>query len=153
MTTVDPSTTTIQPPKPNYLADEAQLAAAAFLARYSGRTLDAYRHDLRGYFQWASDIDLGVLEATRPHVELYRSFLEERGLAASTMTGDCPRYVASTASLTSTAGSPPTRPSTSGVLRCARATLEVLTARSWACSSSPPSAMTVITPPLPYCWG
>ena len=41
MTTVDPCTTTIQPPKPNYLTDEALLAAAAFLARYSGRTLDA----------------------------------------------------------------------------------------------------------------
>jgi hypothetical protein len=26
--------------------DGAQLAAAAFLARYSGRTLDAYRYDL-----------------------------------------------------------------------------------------------------------
>ena len=34
--------------------DEAQLAAAAFLARYSGRTLDAYRHDLRGFFQWSA---------------------------------------------------------------------------------------------------
>ena len=49
MTTVEPTTTTIQPPEPNYLGDEAQLAAAAFLARYSGRTLDAYHHDLRGY--------------------------------------------------------------------------------------------------------
>jgi|GEM_PF-6543408 len=29
------------------LFDEAQLAVAAFLARYSGRTLDAYRFDLR----------------------------------------------------------------------------------------------------------
>ena len=28
------------------LFDEAQVAAAAFLARYSGRTLDAYRYDL-----------------------------------------------------------------------------------------------------------
>jgi len=28
------------------LFDEAQLAVAAFLARYSGRTLDAYRFDL-----------------------------------------------------------------------------------------------------------
>jgi hypothetical protein len=28
--------------------DEAQLAAVSFLARYSGRTLEAYRHDLRG---------------------------------------------------------------------------------------------------------
>jgi hypothetical protein len=35
--------------------DEAQLAAAAILARYSGRTLDAYRHDLRSFFQWTSD--------------------------------------------------------------------------------------------------
>jgi hypothetical protein len=26
--------------------DEGQVAAAAFLARYSGRTLDAYRYDL-----------------------------------------------------------------------------------------------------------
>jgi hypothetical protein len=28
-------------------ADEAELAAAAFLARYQGRTLDAYRYHLR----------------------------------------------------------------------------------------------------------
>lgn len=31
--------------------DEAELAAAAFLARYQGRTLDAYRYDLRAFFQ------------------------------------------------------------------------------------------------------
>jgi hypothetical protein len=30
-----------------HAVDAAQLAAAAFLARYSGRTLDACRHDLR----------------------------------------------------------------------------------------------------------
>ncbi len=30
--------------------DEAELAAAAFLARYQGRTLDAYRYDLRAFF-------------------------------------------------------------------------------------------------------
>lgn len=35
--------------------DEAELAAAAFLARYRGRTLDAYRYDLRAFFQWAAD--------------------------------------------------------------------------------------------------
>jgi integrase/recombinase XerD len=65
--------------------DEAQLAAAAFLARYSGRTLDAYRHDLRAFFQWASDNQLLVLNATRPHIELYRAAMEARGLAASTI--------------------------------------------------------------------
>ena len=30
--------------------DEAQLAAAAFLTRYSAQTLNAYRHDLRSFF-------------------------------------------------------------------------------------------------------
>ena len=65
--------------------DEAQVAAAAFLARYSGRTLDAYRFDLRTFFQWASDVGLTVLEAKRLHIELYRSAMEQRGLAPSTI--------------------------------------------------------------------
>jgi len=65
--------------------DEAQLAAAAFLARYSDRTLDAYRHDLRYFFQWAADQHLDVLAATRTHIEIYRSTTEQRGLAASTI--------------------------------------------------------------------
>jgi hypothetical protein len=43
---IDSRRSTIQPPEPEYLVDDAQLAAAAFLARYSGRTLEAYRHDL-----------------------------------------------------------------------------------------------------------
>jgi site-specific recombinase XerD len=62
-----------------------ELAAAAFLARYSGRTLDAYRHDLRTFFQWSNDVGLEVLDATRAHIELYRSALEQRGLAAATV--------------------------------------------------------------------
>jgi len=65
--------------------NEAELAAVAFLARYSGRTLDAYRHDLRSYFTWAATSALEVLAATRPHVELYRHHMEQRGLAASTI--------------------------------------------------------------------
>jgi integrase/recombinase XerD len=68
-----------------FAPDEAQLAAMAFLARYSGRTLDAYRHDLRNLFQWAADHNLAVFEATRTHLELYRTSMEERGLAASTI--------------------------------------------------------------------
>jgi hypothetical protein len=78
MTTIETTTTTVQRPEPEYFADEAQLPAAAFLARYSGRTLDAYRQDLRGFVQWTADVSLAVLEATRPHIELYRSSLEER---------------------------------------------------------------------------
>ena len=85
MTTIDTATTTLELPTDDFVVDDAQLATAAFLARYSGRTLDAYRHDLRGFFQWAADHDLPVLAATRPHIELYRSWMEERGLAASTI--------------------------------------------------------------------
>jgi integrase/recombinase XerD len=83
-TLVTPASTTLSHDDIRPL-DEAELAAAAFLARYGGRTLDAYRHDLRTFFQWAADVGLAVLEATRPHIELYRSALEARGLAPSTI--------------------------------------------------------------------
>jgi hypothetical protein len=36
-------------------------------------------------FEWAADHGLAVLAATRTHVELYRTWMEERGLAASTI--------------------------------------------------------------------
>ena len=85
MTSIDTTSTLIQAPDSGYAVDPVRLAAAGFLARYSARTLDACRHDLRGYFQWAAGVGLDVLEATRPHIELYRGWLEERGLAASTI--------------------------------------------------------------------
>src|SRR2546421_4319145 len=81
---VPPESTTRSPNDIRSL-DEADLAAAAFLARCRGRTLDAYRHDLRTFFQWAADVGLVVLDATRPHIELYRTTLEQRALAASTI--------------------------------------------------------------------
>ena len=65
--------------------EEAHMAAAAFLARYSGRTLETYRFDLRSYFEWCDSVGLVVLEAKRPHIELWRAASEERGLAASTI--------------------------------------------------------------------
>ena len=70
---------------PGGTPSEDQLATIAFLARYSGRTLEAYRHDLKYFFQWAADHDLEVLAATRAHIEMYRSTMEQRGLAASTI--------------------------------------------------------------------
>lgn len=79
------SSSPIQNPEDQLGCDEAQLAAGSFLARYSGRTFDAYRDDLRGFFQWAADHDIGVLRATRPHIALFRAWLEERDLAASTI--------------------------------------------------------------------
>ena len=85
MTTIDSTATALQRLDADGAFDEAQLAAASFLARYSGRTLDAYRHDLRGFFQWSADVGLTVLAATRPHIELYRGWMEDRGLASSTI--------------------------------------------------------------------
>ena len=67
------------------LLDEAQLAAVAFLARYRGRTLDSYRADLRQFFQWSDSVGVPPLKATRAHIELYRAWLDQRGLAASTV--------------------------------------------------------------------
>jgi integrase len=65
--------------------DEAEPAAAAFLVRYQGRTLDAYRYDLRAFFQWAADDGLDILKATRPQIELYVRAMETRGPAATTI--------------------------------------------------------------------
>lgn len=70
MTTSSSAPLTVEVVDRGFVPDEAEVAAAAFLARYSGRTLDAYRHDLRGFFAWAAQVGLAVLEATRPHIEL-----------------------------------------------------------------------------------
>jgi integrase len=67
------------------LIDEAQLAAAAFLARYSGRTLESYRADQRQFFQWAADCGVAPLDATRAHLEVYRGSMAQRGLASATI--------------------------------------------------------------------
>jgi site-specific recombinase XerD len=85
MTTIESAVMTIRAPGGEYEVDEAQLAAVSFLARYNGRTLEAYRHDLRGFFQWATDHGIAVLEASRAHIELFRAWMEDRGLAASTI--------------------------------------------------------------------
>ena len=84
MTTRD-RTEVLDVPFQPFVPDEAELATVAFLARYSGRTLDAYRHDLRNLFHWAADHSPAVLEATLAHLELYRTSMEARGLAASTI--------------------------------------------------------------------
>jgi hypothetical protein len=52
MTSLHPTTQLLASWDEPISPDDAELAAVAFLARYSGRTLDAYRHDLRNLFQW-----------------------------------------------------------------------------------------------------
>jgi site-specific recombinase XerD len=64
----------------------AHLAAAGFLARYSGRTREAYAGDLRTYLAWCSARSLDVFAASRPHIEIYVRWLEEdRHLAPATV--------------------------------------------------------------------
>jgi hypothetical protein len=53
MTTITFTDAAVQTPFDDVAFDGAQLAAVSFLARYSGRTLEAYRQDLRDFFQWA----------------------------------------------------------------------------------------------------
>ena len=92
--------------------DEAQLAAVGFLARYSGRTLDAYRHDLRNLFQWAADHGLPGLEATRPTSRCTDRRWRNEGWQRRPSTDACPPRAASTVSPTSTAGLLRTLPNT-----------------------------------------
>jgi len=64
----------------------AHLAAAGFLARYSGRTRDAYAADLRTYLGWCAARSLDVFAVARPHIEVYVRWLEEdRHLAPATV--------------------------------------------------------------------
>jgi len=69
----------------NPTVSEAELAAVAYLTRHGGRTLDAYRHDLKGFFVWAESVVPEILKAERPHIEIYRRHMEDRGLAPSTV--------------------------------------------------------------------
>ena len=121
--------------------DEAEVAAAAFLARYQGRTLEAYRYDLRAFLQWAADDSLDILKATRPQIELYVRAMEARGLAATTT--DRRLSSASTASPTSTAVSPPTRPSTFAGPRSTPTTPAASAVPSSAGPGSKPSGSTM----------
>ncbi len=130
--------------------DEAELAAAAFLARYQGRTLEAYRYDLRAFFQWSGDAGLVILSATRAQIELYVRAMEGRGLAATTMdrrlSTVCGFY--RFAHIDGRIASNPAQYVRRGP-RSTPVTPAASTARSWAPYCSPPRASTTPMPRLP----
>ena len=71
------------PPLPPFAA--VHLAAAGYLARYSGRTRDAYTLDLKTFFAWCAERNTEVFAMTRPHLEIYVRWMEEqRGYAPAT---------------------------------------------------------------------
>jgi site-specific recombinase XerD len=88
-TTIQSAATTLRQPGVEFEFDEAQLAAVSFLVRYSGRTLEAYRHDLRGFFQWATDNRVVVLGANRAHIELFRAWMEDRSSGIQSIDSRC----------------------------------------------------------------
>jgi integrase/recombinase XerD len=67
------------------LVDPALLAAAGFLAGYTGTTRDGYTIDLKHWWTFCETNGLPVLEAKRAHLELYVRHLEEVGYARSTI--------------------------------------------------------------------
>ena len=75
------STAELVAPSPP-LFDEARIAVAGFLARYSGGTRVAYTSDLRMWLTWCASHGLSVLDAQRPHLELWARDMEEHQLLA-----------------------------------------------------------------------
>jgi hypothetical protein len=73
MITIEETARTVELQVGEFVIDDAQRAAVAFRARSSGRTLDAYRHDLRSD-PVGADGEPADLAATRPHIERYRLF-------------------------------------------------------------------------------
>jgi site-specific recombinase XerD len=60
-------------------------AVGGFLAGYSGHTRSAYQQDLRCFFGWCHQHNLGLLEVKRAHIELYARALEHQGKARATI--------------------------------------------------------------------
>ncbi|TFD27537.1 tyrosine-type recombinase/integrase [Cryobacterium cryoconiti] len=63
---------------------EEEIAAAAFLARYTGDTRTMYLADLRILFDWCAVNGINPLQASRVHLEFFARYLEEeRGNGAA----------------------------------------------------------------------
>jgi hypothetical protein len=62
------------------LFDEARLAVASFLARYSDATRVSYTADLRYWFAWCHECHLDVFSVRRGHLELWARMQEDAGV-------------------------------------------------------------------------
>lgn len=56
---------------------DVALAAAGYLAGYTGLTRVAYANDLRAFLQWCDDNHLHPFEAKRVHIEVFVRWLQE----------------------------------------------------------------------------
>jgi|SRR6266487_1649290 len=57
--------------------DQLRLAAAAYLARYTGSSRGHTKSDLRCYLTWCTGRSLDPLAARRPHLELCIRWIQE----------------------------------------------------------------------------
>ena len=84
MTDDRPTTQLITRERP--LFDEARLAIASFLARYSGATRVTTPRISGNWFAWCHEHHLAVFGARRGHLELWARMQEDAGLARSTVS-------------------------------------------------------------------
>lgn len=78
----------VQPPDDRLpdLATTADRVATAFLLGYSSPgTREGYARDLRAWWEWCGRAGIEVLDARRPHLDLYTRGLEAEGLAPATV--------------------------------------------------------------------
>lgn len=68
-----------------HTTDREVIAAAAFLAGYSGRTREAYTLDPRQFVGWCREHGLGLFDIRRAEIELYARHLEQQGKARATI--------------------------------------------------------------------
>ncbi len=113
MTTLHPTTQLLAPRDEPIAPDEAELAAVAFLARYSGRTLDAFRHDLCNLFQWQPITACPCSRRPAPISRCTDRRWRNAVWPPRRSTGGCRQRAVTTASPTSTAVSRPIPPSAS----------------------------------------
>jgi site-specific recombinase XerD len=69
------------------ISTRTRLAAAGYLARYSGHTLATYSISLNLYFRWLNRYNVDPLDVTRPQIELYvrTHLMQERGCSPATV--------------------------------------------------------------------
>ena len=132
--------------------DESRLAVAGFLARYSGPTRVSYSGDLRQFFAWCAQVNLGIFELRRGHLELWARSMEERGLARAAIS----RRLSTVAGfyricvLDGLLGTP--QPSTCDARRCSPSRPRwAWTAWNWPLSSPRPPPADPWTTPWPAC--
>jgi hypothetical protein len=100
MTTIESTTRMLDKPRARVSLGEDQLAGLAVLARYRGRTLEAYFHGLRCLFQWAADTAWPCWRPPAPTWSCTGLRWKNAAWRHRPSTGVCPPHAGSTVSPT-----------------------------------------------------